>query len=201
MSSAGSILGGAAHGLELTTVVTQKLYVRSTRRGTRRHGRIAVVAQREQRRRKAPRWSGPSRGRHGNGRVAYEKATEMVHVSGTPEDAANIYVIEPHARSRSKRKVALPFEPAAWAVDVSVRIEGRPTRQILGLKRTKGRIEAADTRQHELARRLTRGTVRRSMAEFLLRPRPDMFLRNAQGDLVALFRSWTGGSSCGPEWE
>src|SRR4029078_9642336 len=53
-------------------------------------------------------------------RVAYDDATEMVHVLGrTPDGSApTVYVIEPHARA-VYADPRLPIEPTAWVMDSS----------------------------------------------------------------------------------
>lgn len=148
-------VGAPAHGLALTTVDDPKLYVATDPDPqTTQKGRISIVAVGGNAAKDGPvvlesmAMPGPVT------RVAYDEATEMVHVLGrTPDGSAStVYVIEPHARA-VYADARLPFEPSAWAIDALRMYPSSDREQILAFSDT-GAVASVDVGQHEFAWRL-----------------------------------------------
>ena len=177
-------LGGAAHGLALTTVDDPKLYVATDPDpASKDQGRISIVAVGGTQAANGPTliesMAMPGRVT----RVAYDDATEMVHVLGRTPDgsAATIYVIEPHARA-VYADARLPIEPTAWAVDVDRPYPSDDRQQILVFDGV-GATASVDVGQHEFAWRLPGVLAGAAMAGFLFLLARILFRRRT----VALF--------------
>ena len=119
-------------------------------------------------------------------RVAYDDATEMVHVLGRTPDgsAATIYVIEPHANA-VYADARLPFEPEAWAVDVDRPYPTDDRQQILVFDGA-GDTASVDVGEHEFAWRLPGVLSGVAMAGFLYLLARILFRRRIIGVLVAV---------------
>jgi hypothetical protein len=161
-------LGGAAHGLGLVTLEDDKLYVSiDPDPTTDQLGRISVVAVAGDAAKNGPAviatmaMPGPVT------RVAYDGATEMVHVLGRTPDgtASTVYVIEPHARS-VYADARLPIEPTAWALDAARPYPSDDRQQLLVFDGA-GAVATVDLGQHEFAWRLPGVLAGVAMAGFL----------------------------------
>src|SRR4029078_4180224 len=84
-------------------------------------------------------------------RVAYDDATEMVHVLGRTPDGSSptVYVIEPHARA-VYADARLPFTPTAWVMDAARDYPTDDRQQVLAFDGT-GEVASVDVGQHEFA--------------------------------------------------
>ena len=180
-------IGGPAHGVALTTVDDAKLYVATDpEAGTPAKGRIAIVAVGGDAAKNGPTllesmvMPGPVT------RLAYDDATQMVHVLGRTADgsAATIYVIEPHARA-VYADARLPFEPTAWAIDVARPYPTDDRQQILAFDAA-GAVASVDIGQHEFAWRLPGVLAGAAMAGFLYILSRILFRRRLVGLLVAV---------------
>jgi len=87
-------------------------------------------------------------------RVAFDNASEMVHVVGATPDgqASTIYVIEPHGNAVFA-DARLPFEPAALAVDVARDYPSSDREQILAFDGS-GQLATVELGKHAFAWRL-----------------------------------------------
>jgi hypothetical protein len=180
-------IGGPAHGLALTTVDDSKLYVTTEPdAGTTAKGRIAIVAVSGDAAKNGPtlvesmEMPGPV------SRIAYDDATEMVHVLGRTPDgsAATIYVIEPHARA-VYADARLSIEPTAWAVDVARPYPTDDREQILVFDGA-GTTASVDVGQHEFAWRLPGVLAGAAMAGFLYLLARILFRRRSIALLVGV---------------
>ncbi|HET7030424.1 MAG TPA: phospholipid carrier-dependent glycosyltransferase [Candidatus Limnocylindrales bacterium] len=119
-------------------------------------------------------------------RVAYDDATEMVHVLGrTPAgDAATIYVIEPHGDA-VYADAELPFEPSAWAIDVN-RADPTDDRQQILVFDAAGEVASVDVGMHEFAWRLPGVLAGTIMAAFLYLLARILFRRRSIALIVGL---------------
>ncbi len=180
-------VGGAAHGLALTTVDGDKLYVSTDPDpATDQRGRIAIVAVGGDQAKDGPAllesmaMPGPVT------RVAWDDASEMVHVLGRTPDgsSATIYVIEPHARAVFA-DARLPIEPSAWAVDVARPYPTDDRQQILVFDGA-GAAASVDVGQHEFAWRLPGVLAGAVMAGFLFVLARILFRRRIVGVFVAI---------------
>jgi hypothetical protein len=180
-------IGGPAHGLGLTTVDGARLYVSADRDPAKGgQGRIAIVAVGGDAAKNGPTlvesmaMPGPV------SRVAYDDATQMVHVLGrTPDDsAATIYVIEPHARA-VYADARLPIEPKAWAIDVARPYPTDDRQQILVFD-SAGTTASVEIGQHEFAWRLPGVLAGTAMAAFLYLLARILFRRRDIALLVGL---------------
>ena len=88
------------------------------------------------------------------GWVAYDLATQMVHVFGSRPETGEptVYVIEPHSRA-VYADAALPFSPAALVLDVNQRYPSSDREQLLAFSAS-GSIASVDVGQHAYAWRL-----------------------------------------------
>ncbi len=180
-------VGGAAHGLALTTVDSDQLYVTTDPDpATHELGRISIVAVSGDNAKNGPSvlatmaMPGPVT------RVAYDDATEMVHVLGRTPDGSSptIYVIEPHARSVFA-DARLPFEPTAWATDVARPYPTDDREQILAFGPA-GAVASVDVGMHEFAWRLPGVLSGALMAGFLYVLARILFRRRIVAGLVAV---------------
>ena len=88
------------------------------------------------------------------GWVAYDLATQMVHVLGSRPDTGEptVYVIEPHSRA-VYADAALPFSPTALVLDVNQRYPSSDREQLLAFSAA-GSIASVDVGHHAYAWRL-----------------------------------------------
>jgi hypothetical protein len=153
-------LDGGAHGLDLVTNIDDpKLYVSTGGTSDGAVGEVAVILVGGTRAK-----DGPVLDRtiplpaHGT-RVAFDEASQMVHVLGpTPDgDGWTIYVIEPHGNEVFANAVladaGLPFEPSALAVDVAKPYPTDDRQQILAFA-SDGRTASVEIGKHAFAWRL-----------------------------------------------
>jgi hypothetical protein len=180
-------IGGPAHGLALTTVDDARLYVTTDPDpATAAKGKIAIVAVGGDAAANGPAllesmaMPGPV------SRVAYDDATEMVHVLGRTPDgsAATVYVIEPHARA-VYADARLPIEPSAWAIDVERPYPTDDREQILVFDAA-GTAASVEIGQHEFAWRLPGVLAGAAMAGFLYVLARILFRRRSVALLVGL---------------
>lgn len=164
-------LEGGAHGMaRVVGLEDAKLYVTS---GTALEPAYDVVAIGGDSAKDGPR----SLGRHplpGPGtRVAYDDASQMVHVLGrtpTARDGGSgwtVYVIEPHANAVFADAV-LPagLEPAAWAMDVDDQYPSEDRQQLLVFG-AQGQVAAIEVGSHAFAWRLP-GVIAGALMALLL---------------------------------
>ena len=168
-------IGGPAYGLALETVDDQKLYVTTDPNDVTRakapdaKGRIAIVGVGGSSASNGPTLLGdqtiPMPGPVS--RVAYDDATEMVHVLGrTPDGTApTVYVIEPHARA-VYADARLPIEPTAWVLDAARAYPTADREQILVFDGA-GTTASVEIGHHEFAWRLPGVLAGAAMAAFL----------------------------------
>ena len=88
------------------------------------------------------------------GWVAYDLATQMVHVLGSRPESGEptVYVVEPHSRA-VYADAALPFSPAALVLDANQRYPSSDREQLLALSAS-GSIASVDVGHHAYAWRL-----------------------------------------------
>ncbi|TAL05748.1 MAG: phospholipid carrier-dependent glycosyltransferase, partial [Chloroflexota bacterium] len=88
------------------------------------------------------------------GWVAYDRATQMVHVLGTRPGTGEptVYVVEPHSRA-VYADAALPFSPSALVLDANQRYPASDREQLLAFSAT-GSIASVDVGHHAYAWRL-----------------------------------------------
>ncbi len=88
------------------------------------------------------------------GWVAYDGATQMVHVVGSRPETGEptVYVIEPHSRA-VYADAALPFSPEVLVLDVNQRYPSSDREQLLAFSAT-GSIASVDVGHHAYAWRL-----------------------------------------------
>ncbi len=164
-------LEGGAHGMaRVVGLEDAKLYVST---GTDAEPMYDVVTIGGDSAKDGPR----SLGRHplpGPGtRVAYDDATQMVHVLGRTPTARDggagwtVYVIEPHANAVFADAV-LPagLEPAAWAMDVDGQYPSEDRQQLLVFG-AQGQVAAIEVGSHAFAWRLP-GVIAGALMALLL---------------------------------
>ncbi len=180
-------LGGAAHGLALSTVDDARLYVSvDPDPAVAEQGRMAIVAIGGDAAKNGPTVTATMAMPGPVTRVAYDDATEMVHVLGRTPDgtAATIYVIEPHANA-VYADARLPFDPTAWAIDVNRPYPTDDRQQILVFDGT-GETASIDIGEHEFAWRLPGVLAGVLMAGFLYVLARILFRRRTVGLFVAV---------------
>ena len=182
-------IGGRAYGLGLSAVDDGRLYVTTDpdpNSRTANKGRIAIVAVGGDAAKNGPvlfesmAMPGPVT------RVAYDDATEMVHVLGRTPDgsSATVYVIEPHARS-VYADARLPIEPTAWVMDAARPYPTDDREQILVFDGA-GTIASVEVGQHEFAWRLPGVLAGAAMAAFLYLLARILFRRRVVAVFVGL---------------
>jgi predicted membrane-bound dolichyl-phosphate-mannose-protein mannosyltransferase len=119
--------------------------------------------------------------------VAYDPASQMIHVLGTAPDGAGstIYVIETHANAVFA-DAALPFEPSAWAPDFARPYPTDDRQQILAFDAA-GDVASVETGKHAFAWRLPgviAGVLTAALLYVLARI---LFRRREIADLVGIF--------------
>ncbi|HEU4920284.1 MAG TPA: phospholipid carrier-dependent glycosyltransferase [Candidatus Limnocylindrales bacterium] len=125
---------GGAHGLAWVDVDGPKLYVSTGGSADDAPGEVAVIAIGGDQARDGPSLQRTLPLPGAGGWVAYNDATQMVHVLGTAPsgEGRTIYVIETHANAVFA-DATLPFEPAAWAPDFAKRYPSDDRQQILAI--------------------------------------------------------------------
>jgi hypothetical protein len=120
-------------------------------------------------------------------RVAYDDATQMVHVVGpTPgADGWTIYVIETHANAVFA-DARLPFEPAAWGIDVAKSYPTDDRQQILAFSGD-GAAASVEIGKHAFAWRLPGVIAGALMAGLLYLLTRILFRRREVAVLVGIF--------------
>ena len=148
-------LDGGAHGLDLVTGVDDpKLFVTTGGTSDGAAGEVAAIVVSGEAAKNGPVLQRtiplPAQGT----RVAYDPASQMVHVLGPAPDGDGwtIYVIETHANAVFA-DARLPFEPAAWAVDVAKPYPSDDRQQILAFSGD-GRVASVEIGKHAFAWRL-----------------------------------------------
>ena len=153
-------LDGGAHGIAaISGVDDPKLYVTTGAGVDESPGGVAVIVTGG-----TPAKDGPvlqhTIALPGVGtQVAFDDASEMVHVLGTTPDGegSTIYVIEPHGNETHSNAVfadaRLPFAPAALAVDVAKLYPSADRQQILALD-ANGHLATVELGKHAFAWRL-----------------------------------------------
>ncbi|MBA2719102.1 MAG: phospholipid carrier-dependent glycosyltransferase [Chloroflexi bacterium] len=180
-------VGGAARGLGLVTMEDDKLYVTiDPDPAAPQQGRIAIVAVAGDPAKNGPALIETIKMPASVSRVAWDTATEMVHVLGRTPDgsAATIYVIEPHDKS-VYADARLPIEPTAWAIDVARPYPTDDRQQILAFDGA-GTVASVDVGQHEFAWRLPGVIAGVLMAAFLFLLARVLFRRRAVAIFVAI---------------
>ncbi len=120
-------------------------------------------------------------------RVTFDPASQLVHALGRAPDgtASTVYVVEPRGNAVFA-DAALPFSPAAWAVDVTA---DQPSvdRQELLLFASDGSSAAVDVGQHAFAWRLPGVILGALMAGLLFLLARILFRRRAVAILAGCF--------------
>ncbi|MGP1675521.1 MAG: phospholipid carrier-dependent glycosyltransferase, partial [Candidatus Limnocylindrales bacterium] len=179
---------GGGHGLALVTGIDDpRLYVTTGSEGAAAYAVIQVGGDEAA--------AGPiDKGRHplpGLGsRIAYDDASQQVHVLGRPpaaEDGWTVYVIEPHANA-VYADAALPtgMEPAAWAMDVESQYMTDDREQLLVFG-ADGLTASIDVGSHAFAWRLPGVIAGVLMAMCLYLLGRILFRRRLVAGLVGLF--------------
>ncbi|HEX5823116.1 MAG TPA: phospholipid carrier-dependent glycosyltransferase [Candidatus Limnocylindrales bacterium] len=180
-------VGGAAHGLGLTTVDDAQLYVATDPDvATHQKGRIAIVAVGGDAAKNGPALIASMAMPGPVSRVVFDGATEMVHVLGRTPDgsAATVYVIEPHARA-VYADARLPIEPTALVIDAARQYPTDDREQILVFDGA-GTTASVEIGQHEFAWRLPGVLAGAAMAAFLYLLARILFRRRAVAIFVGL---------------
>ncbi|HET7471679.1 MAG TPA: phospholipid carrier-dependent glycosyltransferase [Candidatus Limnocylindrales bacterium] len=184
-------VGEPARGLAYVDVESPDLYVATDPDpATDDPGRLAVIAVGGDPAKNGPALTSTIAMPGDVSRVAYDDASEMVHVLGrTPDDsAATIYVIEPHGSPPSNAVYAdarLPFTPTAWVMD-SNRPDPTDDRQQILVFDSTGTVASVDVGMHEFAWRLPGVLAGTAMAAFLYLLARILFRRRAIALIVGL---------------
>jgi hypothetical protein len=119
-------------------------------------------------------------------RVAFDEASEMVHVLGTTPDGegSTIYVIEPHGNAVFA-DARLPFAPSALAVDVAKPYPSDDRQQILAFD-PNGQLATVELGKHAFAWRLPGVVAGALMAGLLYLLTRILFRRRTVALLVGL---------------
>jgi hypothetical protein len=120
-------------------------------------------------------------------RVAFDPATEVVHVLGlTPDgDASTVYAIEPHGNAVFA-DTRLPFGPAAWAVDAAPQYPSADREELLAFS-ADGAVAAASIGGYAFAWRLPGVAAGALMAGLLYLLARTLFRRRAVGLFAGTF--------------
>jgi hypothetical protein len=123
--------------------------------------------------------------------VGFDEATDQVHVLGAPpagrpaDQVATIYVIEPHGHANAVyADAALPFAPAAVAIDANEAFLSSDRQQLLAIGAA-GTTAAVDAGSHAFAWRLPGVLAGVAMAALLYLLTRILFRRRAVAVLVA----------------
>jgi hypothetical protein len=176
---------GGTHGLaKVTRVNDDKFYATA---GTAEDPKYAVIELGTGNDDPAPRIANtyplPGLG----SRIGYDQPTRQVHILGRTPDGTGwtVYVVEPHANA-VYADARLPFEPRAWAFDVS---EGRPSgdRQQLLAFAADGSAASVELGQHAFSWRLPGVIAGALMAGLLYVLARILFRRREVALLAGLF--------------
>ncbi len=189
-------MDGGAHGLaSVIGIDDAKLYVTSGSPDAPAYEVVAVGGDSAK--------NGPVRigGRHPlpapGTRVAYDEATQQVHVLGAafaPAGSENgadggwtVYVIEPHANAvYADARLPADLEPAAWALDVEADHPAEDRQQLLVFG-AEGQTASIDVGSHAFAWRLPGVLAGALMAACLYLLARILFARRLVAGLVGLF--------------
>ena len=176
---------GGTHGLaKVTRINDDKFYATS---GTAEEPKYAVIELGKGNDDPSPRVANtyplPGLG----SRIGYDEPTRQVHILGQTPDGTGwtVYVVEPHANT-VYADARLPFEPSAWAFDVS---EGRPSgdRQQLLAFGADGSAAAVEIGQHAFSWRVPGVVAGALMAGLLYVLARILFRRREVALLAGLF--------------
>ena len=183
-------LDGGAHGLAHVGIDDAKLYV--TTDGTSdgepgSAGAVAIIAVGGDTAKDGPVLQRTLPFPVTGSRVAWDEASQMVHVLGPTTDGAGstIYVIEPHANAVFA-DARLPFEPSAWAVDVAQAYPSTDRQQILAFAGD-GPVASVEIGKHAFAWRLPGVIAGALMAALVYLLARILFRRREIGVLVGIF--------------
>jgi hypothetical protein len=120
-------------------------------------------------------------------RVAVDPASNLVHALGRTPDGSGwtIYVVEPHANAVFA-DAALPFQPAAWAMDADPDYPATDRQQVLAFA-ADGAAVSVDIGEHAFAWRLPGVIAGSIMAGLLFLLTRILFRRRSVGVLVGVF--------------
>ncbi len=179
---------GGAHGLALITNVDDpKLFVSTGGKADGAPGEVAVIAVGGNDAKDGPVLKRtiplPAIG----SRVAYDEATQMVHVLGPAPGGSGwtIYVIEPHANAVFA-DARLPFEPSALGIDVAKPYPTDDRQQILAFA-ADGGVASVEIGKHAFAWRLPGVIAGALMAGLLYLLGRILFRRREVAVLAGLF--------------
>jgi hypothetical protein len=179
---------GGARGLAYVAQDGGKLYVTSGgSSATKAPGSVAIIAVGGDAAKDAPVLQRSLPMPAVGTRVAYDDASQMVHVLGpTPAGTGwTIYVIETHANAVFA-DARLPFEPSAWAMDVSKAYPSTDRQQILAFGGDGG-VASVEIGKHAFAWRLPGVIAGALMAGLLYLLARILFRRREIGVLVGVF--------------
>ncbi len=183
-------IAGGGHGLDLVTNVGDpKLYVSTSATSDGAPGGVAVIAVGGDAAKNGPVLQRTIRMPSQGTRVAYDDATQMVHVLGpTPGgDGWTIYVIETHADPPAVFADArLPFEPSALAIDVAKPYPTDDRQQILAFS-DGGGVASVEVGKHAFAWRLPGVIAGAIMAGLIYLLTRILFRRREVAVLVGIF--------------
>jgi predicted membrane-bound dolichyl-phosphate-mannose-protein mannosyltransferase len=160
-------LDGGARGLAFVTVDDPKLYVTTGGETEEAPGEVAVIQTGGEEAKDGPTLLRtlplPGTGT----RVAYDEASQMVHVLGATPDGtgSTVYVIETHADAVFA-DAELPIEPVAWALDVGKPYPSTDRQQLLVFDGD-GTVATVELGQHAFAWRLPGVIAGTLMAAFV----------------------------------
>ncbi len=180
-------IDGGAHGLAHVGIDDAKLYVTTDGIAEGDPGGVAIIAVGGD-----PAKNGPALQRTlpfpvTGSRVAWDEASQMVHVLGPTTDGSGwtIYVIEPHANAVFA-DARLPFEPSAWAVDVAQAYPSTDRQQILAFA-DDGQVASVEIGKHAFAWRLPGVIAGALMAGLVYLLARILFRRREVGVFVGIF--------------
>jgi Gpi18-like mannosyltransferase len=181
-------LDGGGHGLaHVTGIDDPKVFVTTGGKADGAPGEVAVITVGGDSAKDGPVLQRtiplPAKGT----RVAYDEASQMVHVLGATPDGAGwtIYVIEPHANAVFA-DARLPFEPSAWAIDVAKPYPSTDRQQILAFAGDGG-VASVEIGKHAFAWRLPGVIAGALMAGLLYLLTRILFRRREVAVLVGIF--------------
>src|SRR5215210_978166 len=181
-------LDDGARGLALVTNVDDpKLY--ATTGGTREDspGEVAIIVVGGDRAKNGPSLAQTVPLPGVGSRVAYDEASQLVHVLGTRAsgDGSTVYVIETHAQAVFA-DAPLPFEPTAWGLDVAKDFPSADRQQLLAFD-AEGHVATVELGKHAFAWRLPGIIAGTAMAALLYLLARILFRRREIAVLVGLF--------------
>jgi hypothetical protein len=181
-------LDGGAKGLALVTNVDDpKLYVTTSGTGSGSPGEVAIIVVGGDRAKNGPSLAQTVPLPGVGSRVAYDDASQLVHVLGTRAsgDGSTVYVIETHAQAVFA-DAPLPFEPTAWGLDVAKDFPSADRQQLLAFD-AEGHVATVELGKHAFAWRLPGVIAGAVMAALLYLLARILFRRREIAVLVGLF--------------